>query len=241
MNICVTNDHWYVPLVVSISRSFSHSRLITGFVTRQTQEVFSGVRVTRSYVFGVCFLARCLSFCTFSFDHCVVCSSSIYGFWLPLWYLQNLLCWPSFVLVSLVLVTVFSVLEILKDSTLVSPNFIVQWKAKVKKMLYCHLGTYEFIPWFVWGSYCSKLSMKYLIDHYFFCCPFSSDHCVVCSSKTSCYTFDIFNVCFTMKNKSNQWLHCHLGTDFPSGAPEFTTAVSVVHLSQSLGFSVVFC
>jgi len=25
--------------------------------------------------------------CTFSFGHCVVCSSSIYGFWLPLWYL----------------------------------------------------------------------------------------------------------------------------------------------------------
>jgi hypothetical protein len=23
---------------------------------------------------------RCLSFCTFSFGHCVVCSSSIYGF-----------------------------------------------------------------------------------------------------------------------------------------------------------------
>ena len=31
------------------------------------------------------------SFCTFSFGHCVVCSSSIYGFWLPLWYLQSLL------------------------------------------------------------------------------------------------------------------------------------------------------
>ena len=26
-----------------------------------------------------------------SFDHCAVCSSSIYGFWLPLWYLQTLL------------------------------------------------------------------------------------------------------------------------------------------------------
>jgi hypothetical protein len=26
------------------------------------------------------FVDRCLSFCTFSFDHCVVCSSSIYGF-----------------------------------------------------------------------------------------------------------------------------------------------------------------
>ena len=40
---------------------------------------FSGVRVTRSLVLYVCFVDRCLSFCTFSFDHCVVCSS-IYGF-----------------------------------------------------------------------------------------------------------------------------------------------------------------
>ena len=39
----------------------------------------------------VCFVDRCLSFCTFSFGHCVVCSSSIYRFWLPLWYLQTLL------------------------------------------------------------------------------------------------------------------------------------------------------
>ena len=30
----------------------------------------------------------CLSF---SFDHCVVCPSSIYRFWLPVWYLQTLL------------------------------------------------------------------------------------------------------------------------------------------------------
>ena len=42
--------------------------------------VFSGVRVTRSLVLCVCFVDRCLSFCTFSFGHCVVCSSSIYGF-----------------------------------------------------------------------------------------------------------------------------------------------------------------
>ena len=42
--------------------------------------VFSGVRVTRSLVLYVCFVDRCLSFCTFSFGHCVVCSSSIYGF-----------------------------------------------------------------------------------------------------------------------------------------------------------------
>jgi hypothetical protein len=108
--ICVTNDHRYVPLVVSTSRSFPHSWLITGFVTWLTRRVplveqdlptfpehlnpptvFSGVRVTRSLLLCVCFVDRCLSFCPFSFGHCVVCSSSIYEFWLPLWYLQTLL------------------------------------------------------------------------------------------------------------------------------------------------------
>jgi hypothetical protein len=49
---------------------------------------FSWVRVTRSFACCVCFVDRCLSFCTFSFGQCVFCSSSIYGFWLPLWYAQ---------------------------------------------------------------------------------------------------------------------------------------------------------
>ena len=53
--------------------------------------VFSRVRVTRYLVLYVCFVDRCLSFCTFSFGHCVDCSSSIYGFALYLWYLQTLL------------------------------------------------------------------------------------------------------------------------------------------------------
>jgi hypothetical protein len=34
--------------------------------------VFSGVRATRSLFSCICFVDRCLSFCTFSFDHCVV-------------------------------------------------------------------------------------------------------------------------------------------------------------------------
>ena len=37
--------------------------------------VFSGVCFTRSLVLCVCFVDRCLSFCLFSFDHCVVCPS----------------------------------------------------------------------------------------------------------------------------------------------------------------------
>jgi hypothetical protein len=42
------------------------------------------------YVYTLCNVDRCLPFCTFSFGHCVVCFSSIYGCWLPLWYLQTL-------------------------------------------------------------------------------------------------------------------------------------------------------
>ena len=53
--------------------------------------VLSGVSVTQSLVFCVCLVDNCWSFCPFSFGHCVVCSSSIYGLCLPIWYLQSLL------------------------------------------------------------------------------------------------------------------------------------------------------
>ena len=39
-------------------------------------------------VLCMCFVDRCLSFYAFSFGDCVI-FSSIYGFWLPLWYLQT--------------------------------------------------------------------------------------------------------------------------------------------------------
>ena len=99
-----------LPLVVDTFRSFPHSWHITGFVAILTRRVplvelelltlsehlssppvLSGVSVTRSSVLFVCFVDRCLSFCPFSFGHCVVSFSSIYGFWLPFWYLQTLL------------------------------------------------------------------------------------------------------------------------------------------------------
>ena len=37
------------------------------------------------------FVDLCLSFYHYSFGSCIVCPSSITGFWLPLWYLQTLL------------------------------------------------------------------------------------------------------------------------------------------------------
>ena len=58
----------------------------TGEITQLIPSVIRGVRVTRSLV---CFADWCLSFCTFSVAHCIVCPL-IYRFWLPLWYLQTL-------------------------------------------------------------------------------------------------------------------------------------------------------
>ena len=51
--------------------------------------VFSRVRVTKSFVLYVCFIDRCLSFCTFSFGHCVVFFFDILILITPLCYLQT--------------------------------------------------------------------------------------------------------------------------------------------------------
>jgi hypothetical protein len=101
---------------ISVNQTNKHHLwLITWFVIRLTPRVplvkqdlltltehlsspvvLNGVRVTLSLVLCVCFVNRCLSFCAFSFGHCVICPSSIYRFWLPLWYLQTLLMlWKS--------------------------------------------------------------------------------------------------------------------------------------------------
>ena len=53
-----------------------------------TSRFLSGVRVARPLVFYVVF-SRSLVF--FSFGHVFVRPSSIYSFWLPLWYLQTFL------------------------------------------------------------------------------------------------------------------------------------------------------
>ena len=72
VNIGYTRLRRRVPLV--------EQELLTLSEHLSSSPVFSGVPVTRSLFLYVCFVDRCLSFCTFSSDHCVVCSSSIYGF-----------------------------------------------------------------------------------------------------------------------------------------------------------------
>ena len=80
-------------IVTSYVVSLVEQKLLTLQEHLRSSPVFSGIRVTRSLILivCVCFVDRCLSLCTFSFGLCVVCFFSIYGFWLPLWYLQTLL------------------------------------------------------------------------------------------------------------------------------------------------------
>ena len=85
-------DHKLTYIKMDVPCRFNH---LVNFYLKLSEHlslypVFSGVRVTRSLVLYVCFADRCLSFYTLSFGHCVVCSFSIYGFWLHLWYLQTL-------------------------------------------------------------------------------------------------------------------------------------------------------
>ena len=53
-------------------------------LARKKHKLVEKVSGTRFLVLCVCFVDRYLSFCLFSFGHCVVYSSSIYGFELPL-------------------------------------------------------------------------------------------------------------------------------------------------------------
>ena len=89
---CITTSKIHFIDIVSFKiQNDNFSWLITGFVTRLIRRVtlveqellilpehmssppiFSGVRVTRSLIFNVCFVDHCLSFSTFSSGHCVL-------------------------------------------------------------------------------------------------------------------------------------------------------------------------
>jgi hypothetical protein len=104
---------WKLFIVVSTSRSFPHSWLISWFVTRVTrrvslveQEILTLPEHLRSSVvwWGSCYsifslMRNALSIVVvgpYTFGHCVVCPSSIYGFLLPFWYLQTFLMFITY-------------------------------------------------------------------------------------------------------------------------------------------------
>jgi hypothetical protein len=86
-NFYIGEFGWCSKLALLQKRNIVEQELLTLPEHLSSPPVFSGVIVTRSLVLCVYDVDRCLSFCTFSFSDCDV-SSSIYGFWLTLWYRQ---------------------------------------------------------------------------------------------------------------------------------------------------------
>jgi len=74
----------YVDYVFPLSPTRLLHNLTGVIIGAETAYPSGTPEFTRSPILYLCFVDHCLSFCTFSFGHCVVCSSSIYGFWLPL-------------------------------------------------------------------------------------------------------------------------------------------------------------
>ena len=153
------------------SRSFLHSWLIIGFVTRATQwvplveqelhtllehlsspPVFSGVNVTRSLVVCVCFVDRCLSFRHFSFwPLCCLCFFDLRILITSLWYLQTLL------------IPVDYLSCVMLYSTGADPGFQVRGGGGALKKIASSGGRRENI----WGISCEK-SQFYAKKSYFF-------------------------------------------------------------------------
>jgi hypothetical protein len=107
MEFRIQTSHSIYTVILTPSTSGAGTTYPSG--AHEFKPGFIGVRVTRSEVLYVCFVDRCLSFCTFSFANCGVCPSSIYGFRLPLWYIQTplVLCCVSGLLLILTIPCLF--------------------------------------------------------------------------------------------------------------------------------------
>jgi hypothetical protein len=113
-----------------------------------------------------------LSFCLFFFCHCIVCRSSIYGFWLPLWYLQDSLCPFALFILSLYCLSFYLRLLI---TSLVSLSFSLSFCpfsfVIVLSVLLFTASDYLF------GTF----KLLFVPLPFFFC------HCIVCPSSIYCF------------------------------------------------------
>ena len=148
--------------------------------------VFSRVHVTRSLVLYVCFVDHCLSFCTFFYGRCVVCSS-IYGFWL----LLNYLCTSYLNFLK----PVFSGVHVTRS--LVSyVCFVDRFSLVVVSSVLRFTDSDYYYTTCAWQSYLNFLKPVFsrvhvtrslvlyvcFVDHCLSFCTFFYGRCVVCSS-----------------------------------------------------------
>ena len=98
---CLSFSYLRLLITSLVSSSFSLSFCPFSFVI-----VLSVLLFTASdYLFGI--YKPLFVLLPFSFCHCIVCPSSIYGFWFPLWYLQASLCPFALFILSLYCLSFF--------------------------------------------------------------------------------------------------------------------------------------
>jgi hypothetical protein len=147
------------------------------------------------------FVDRCLSFSPFSFGHCVVCSSSTYGFSLPLWYLS------AIVLSVLLRLTgshyLFGIFRPLCCLFFFDLRILITSLVSFGHCVVCSSSTYGFsLPLWYLSVIVLSVLLRLTDSPYLFgifrplCCLFFFDlrilitslvsfgHCVVCSSST---------------------------------------------------------
>ena len=93
VNYPLTFSVWSFPMHVCIlfPLKYSFPEYTNIFLWDSSFSIFSFSHGFSEY------LIICLVYFFFFFDHCIVCHSSIYHFWLlPLWYPQIVLCWQTY-------------------------------------------------------------------------------------------------------------------------------------------------
>ena len=160
--------HWNYSPRVDISLHFGYIILIpsqqTGqcsyFMSDDVRLVLCYVRVTRSLVFSLMFCRSLFDLLSFSFGHCVVCSSLVYRFWLPPFGIFKVFCklcawWRSnrfkyqfynFIMFGLRRrgLEITSTLTITRDAVSQKRQYIPDWIINMKdRLIYiCKLNTY---------------------------------------------------------------------------------------------------
>jgi hypothetical protein len=219
--------------------------------------VFSGVRVTRSAILCVCFVDRCLSFYPFAFGHCVVCSS-IYGFWLHLWYLQTLLISNTIDLSSfLKFVLIFEIkLLIFYCSEYHFKNKLVLYLRYCTKLFHCkillclrkerlHIPTL-FVDLLSTPAFlvptpvpCRLIpGVINVIGNVKTTYSQSNFHCVKVSSKSATR---LFYRPFSNLFCNTTGVTSGAGTTYPFGAPEFTPGSELSSCYSIFSFICMFC
>ena len=120
-----------------------------------------GICVAQSFIFCVVGCRSLFDLCPFSFGHCIICPS-IYGLWLPLWYLQNF---------------INTIIPWSTTKACIMSTYDLHWISAFESLFVKYVGG-KLLPVFSGVPFTRSLTCNVCRSF----CPFSFGHCVVCVS-----------------------------------------------------------